>query len=67
LRGKFSRKETEILLEQKKTQGVFVCDHAGLVINEFSHLEVDPCEDDGHDRGPLSLLFFFITLQPRVE
>ena len=28
--------ETEILVEQQPPQGVFVCDHAGLVINEFS-------------------------------
>jgi len=29
-------RETEILVEQQPPQGVFVCDHAGLVINEFS-------------------------------
>ena len=28
---------TEILVEQQPPQGVFVCDHAGLVINKFSH------------------------------
>ena len=30
--------ETEILVEQQPPQGVFVCDHAGLVINKFSPL-----------------------------
>ena len=30
-------RETEILVERQSPQGVFVCDHAGLVINEFSH------------------------------
>ena len=29
-------RETEILVEQQPQQGVFVCDHAGLVINKFS-------------------------------
>ena len=29
-------RETEILVEQQPPQGVFVCDHAGLVINKFS-------------------------------
>jgi len=29
-------RETEILVEQQPPQGVFVWDHAGLVINEFS-------------------------------
>ena len=29
-------RETEILVEQQPLQGVFVCDHAGLVINKFS-------------------------------
>ena len=40
-------RETEILVEQQPSQGVLVCDHAGLVINKFSsgmkvemHLEV---------------------------
>ena len=28
-------RETEILAEQQLPQGVFVCDHAGLVINQF--------------------------------
>jgi len=28
-------RETEILVEQQPPQGVFVCDHAGLVINNF--------------------------------
>ena len=28
--------ETEILAEQQPPQGVCVCDHAGLVINNFS-------------------------------
>ena len=32
-------KETEILVEQQPPQGVFVCDHAGLVINKFSRQE----------------------------
>jgi len=27
-------RETEILVEQQPPQGVFVCDHAGLVINK---------------------------------
>ena len=31
-----SVRETEILVEQQPPQGVIVCDHAGLVINEFS-------------------------------
>ena len=31
-------RETEILVEQQPPQGVLVCDHAGLVINKFSHL-----------------------------
>ena len=31
-------RETEILVEQQTPQGVFVCDHAGFVINEFSIL-----------------------------
>ena len=31
-------RETEILVEQQPPQGVFVCDHAGLVINRFSDL-----------------------------
>ena len=31
-------RETEILVEQQPPQGVFVCGHAGLVINELSHL-----------------------------
>ena len=29
-------RETEILVEQQPPQGVFVCDHAGLLINNFS-------------------------------
>jgi len=29
-------RETKILVEQQPPQGVFVCDHASLVINEFS-------------------------------
>jgi hypothetical protein len=29
-------RETEILVEQQPPKGVFICDHAGLVINEFS-------------------------------
>ena len=29
-------RETEILVEQQPPQGVFVCDHAGLVIDKFS-------------------------------
>ena len=29
-------RETEILVEQQAPQGVFVCDHAGLVINKLS-------------------------------
>ena len=33
-------RETEILVEQQSPQEVFVCDHAGLVINKFS-LEQD--------------------------
>jgi len=28
--------ETEILVEQQPPQGVFACDHAGLVINKLS-------------------------------
>ena len=28
-------RETEILVEQQPPQGVFVCDHAGLVINQY--------------------------------
>jgi hypothetical protein len=39
--------ETEILVEQQPPQGVFVCDHAGRVINEFSltpgTLSPEPC------------------------
>ena len=31
-------RETEILVEQQPPQGVLVFDHAGLVINKFSHL-----------------------------
>ena len=31
-----SVRETEILVEQKPSQGGFVCDHAGPVINRFS-------------------------------
>ena len=40
-------KETEIPIEQQPQQGVFVCDHAGLVINEFSRVSMnwaDPTE-----------------------
>ena len=41
-------RETEILVEQQPPQGVFVCDHAGLVINKFSlnqvHSEAPPEE-----------------------
>ena len=33
-------RETEILVEQQTPQPVFVCDHAGLVINTFSHLRL---------------------------
>ena len=29
--------ETEMLVEQQPPQGVLVCDHAGLVINQFSY------------------------------
>jgi len=29
-------RETEILVEQQTPHGVFVCDHAGLVINKLS-------------------------------
>ena len=29
-------RESEILVEQQPPQGVFVCDHAGLVNNKFS-------------------------------
>jgi len=29
-------RETVILVEQQPPQGLFVCDHAGLVINKFS-------------------------------
>ena len=29
-------RETEILVEQQPPQGVFICDHAGLVINKIS-------------------------------
>ena len=29
-------RETEILVEQQPLQGVFICDHAGRVINKFS-------------------------------
>ena len=43
-------------VEQQPPQGVLVCDHAGLVINR-------PLID----RPPQVLLFFFITLEPRVE
>ena len=32
-------RETEILVEQQPPLGVFVCDHAGLVINKFSSLQ----------------------------
>ena len=31
-------KETEILVEEQTPQGVFVCDHAGPVINKFSNV-----------------------------
>ena len=31
-------RETEILEEQQSPQGVFVCDHAGLVINKLSQV-----------------------------
>jgi hypothetical protein len=30
-------RETVILVEQQPPQGFFVCDHAGLVTNKFSH------------------------------
>ena len=33
-------RETEILAEQQLPQGVLVCDHAGLVINNFSLSQV---------------------------
>jgi len=29
-------RETEFLVKQQFPKGVFICDHAGLVINEFS-------------------------------
>ena len=32
-------RETEILVEQQTPQGVFVCDHAGLVINKSPLVE----------------------------
>ena len=32
-------RKTEILVEQQPPQGVFVCDHAGPVINKFSLFE----------------------------
>ena len=31
-------REIEILVEEQNPQGVFVCDHAGLVINKFSYI-----------------------------
>jgi len=33
-------RETEILVEQQPPQGVFACDHAGLVINKFSEWDL---------------------------
>ena len=36
-------RETEILVEQQPPQGVFVCDHVGLVINKLSHIDALSC------------------------
>ena len=38
--------ETEILVEQQPPKGVFICDHAGLVIKRFSpKTAADGCTD----------------------
>ena len=37
-------RDTEILVEQQPSQGVFVCDHAGLVINKFSKIDAPGVE-----------------------
>ena len=39
--------ETEILVEQQPPQGVFVCDHAGLVIDKFSRVRRESVSDFG--------------------
>ena len=51
-------RETEILVEQQPPQGVFVCDHAGLVINKFSQLAVhgDPVENQNRSEPATSYL-----------
>ena len=43
-------RETEILVEQQPPQGVFVFDHAGLVINQLS-LNVDMYQNHGGGEG----------------
>ena len=33
-------RKTEILVEQQSPKGVFICDHAGSVVNKFSLTEI---------------------------
>ena len=69
-------RETEILVEQHAPQGVFVCDHAGRVINKLQGsglrrpLEV-PAFDEavaalGAEVGALAVVHHDVVLQRRA-
>ena len=47
-------RDAEILLEQQPPQGVFACDHTGLVINKFSDLRPERARNEG-STGPKRL------------
>ena len=56
-----SEASTHILVEQQPPQGVFVCDHAGLVVNKISRLQ----NLDG--RSPPETTIFLIEDALRAE
>ena len=51
-------RETEILEEQQPPQGVFICDHAGLVISESSIWSCSVCCNLGQVVLILSVFLF---------
>jgi len=54
----------EILVEQQPPQAVFVCDHAGLVINKFPQVEFVARVSARRGMGK-SLIFLSATPSPK--
>jgi len=59
-------REPEILVEQQPPQGVFVCDHAGLVINKFS-LQVSMARQGGDTIMAFEIDFLQVLLALAVK